>query len=196
MVDRGFAGPAPPGGGSGEGPRGDGPGEGPPGGRFGEAAARAGRTVSRAVEGLVVAMFAAVFLAFIYKIVMRYAAGDAVAWADEISIVLFIWIVLLGNGFVVEDRRQIVFDLVHRNLRARGQRAVEIARILLIGGIFLFSLPGALGYLRFLWRERTPVLGWRLDLVYACFGLFMLGVLVRMAWRLAVLLRPRRRSAC
>jgi len=43
--------------------------------------------VSRCVEALAVAMFALVFMAFIYKIVMRYAAGDAVAWADEVSVV-------------------------------------------------------------------------------------------------------------
>jgi len=162
-----------------------------PGGRA-AAVALAGRRVGRAVEGVAVLMFAAVFLAFIYKIVMRYAAGDAVAWADEISIVLFIWIVLLANGFVLEDRRQIAFDLVHRRLRGRARRAVDIARIVLVGGIFLYSLPGAFGYLHFLWRERTPVLGWRLDLVYACFGLFMAAVLVRMAWQLFLLLRPQR----
>jgi TRAP-type C4-dicarboxylate transport system permease small subunit len=173
---------------------GDSGGAGPSPGDPVEGMARVGRTVARVVEAVVVLMFAAVFLAFNYKIVMRYAAGDAVAWADEISIILFIWIVLLANGFVVEDRRQIVFDLIHRKLTRGGQRAVEIARILLVGGIFLYSLPGALDYLRFLWRERTPVLGWRLDLVYACFGLFMVGVLVRMAWQLLVLVRPRRRG--
>ena len=62
------------------------------------------------------ALFVCVFLVFCYKIVMRYAVGDAVAWADEISVVLFVWIVFLTNGFVLEDRRQITFDLIYRNL--------------------------------------------------------------------------------
>ena len=61
-------------------------------------------------------MFSCVFVAFIYKIVMRYAAGDAVAWADEISVVLFVWIIFWANAFVVDDRRQITFDLVVRLL--------------------------------------------------------------------------------
>src|SRR5258708_30800498 len=54
-------------------------------------------------------MFGCVFAVFAYKIVMRYVAGDAVAWADEVSVILFIWILFWGNAFVVEDHQQIKF---------------------------------------------------------------------------------------
>jgi len=147
--------------------------------------ARAGSAVAKGAEWLCSALFAAVFLVFVYKIVMRYAAHDAVAWADEVSVVLFIWIVFLANGLVVEDRRQIAFDLLYRHVPAKAQRVLGIARSLLIGGIFLAALPGAVDYIAFLWRERTPVLLWRLDIVYACFGVFMAAVVVRLAARLA-----------
>jgi TRAP-type C4-dicarboxylate transport system permease small subunit len=139
--------------------------------------------VSRCVEALTVAMFVLVFIAFIYKIVMRYAVGDAVAWADEVSVVLFIWMVFLANGFVLEDRRQIVFDLIHRNLSPRAQHAIEIIRGLLVCSIIVCGFPGAIDYTAFLWRERTPVLRWRLDIVYACFALFLLAVVARSAWQ-------------
>jgi TRAP-type C4-dicarboxylate transport system permease small subunit len=145
---------------------------------------RIARLLSRCVEAIVVAMFAAVFAAFIYKIVMRYAFGDAVAWADEVSIVLFVWIVFLANGFVLNERDQITFDLIHRNLPARGQRAIEIVRNLLACAILVYALPAAVDYTMFLWRERTPVLRWRLDIVYACFALFLIAVIVHMAWQL------------
>ena len=150
--------------------------------------------VSRCIEALTVAMFALVFIAFIYKIVMRYAAGDAVAWADEVSVVLFIWMVFLANGFVLEDRHQIAFDLIHRNLSACAQHAIEIVRGLLVCGIIVYALPGAIDYTAFLWRERTPVLRWRLDIVYACFALFLLAVVARSAWRLIALAAPCRRK--
>jgi TRAP-type C4-dicarboxylate transport system permease small subunit len=156
---------------------------------------RAGRGVERAAEALCVAAFAGVFLVFIWKIVMRYAAGDAVAWADEVTVVLFVWIVFIATGFVVEERRQIRFDLIYRNVGARAQRALAILRILLIGGIFTVALPGSLDYIAFLWRERTPVLLWRLDFIYACFGLFMIATLVRLAARLVRLAGPRWRDS-
>jgi TRAP-type C4-dicarboxylate transport system permease small subunit len=153
--------------------------------------ARIGAAIGRVADVITSLMFIAVFAAFIYKIVMRYAAGDAVAWADEVSVVLFIWIVFLANGFMLDDKRQITFDLIYRHLSERNQRFVAAARSLLVGGIFLCALPASVDYILFLWRERTPVMGWRLEYVYACFALFMLAVITRLAYRVVVLLSPR-----
>jgi TRAP-type C4-dicarboxylate transport system permease small subunit len=156
--------------------------------------ARIGARIARVADAITSLMFIAVFAAFIYKIVMRYAAGDAVAWADEISVVLFIWIVFLANGFMLDDKRQITFDLIYRHLSEHNQRFVAVARGLLVGGIFLCALPGSIDYILFLWRERTPVMGWRLEYVYACFALFMLAITVRLVYRLVLSLSPRWRQ--
>src|SRR5580692_10071650 len=124
-------------------------------------------------------MFAAVFLIFNYKIFTRYFEHDEAVWADEVLVILFIWIIFWAQAFVVRDRDQITFDLIYRLLPTRGQRIAALARHALIGGVFLWSLPGSLGYIRFLWREHTPVLNLPLDLVYSCFGLFLVAVIVR-----------------
>jgi TRAP-type C4-dicarboxylate transport system permease small subunit len=155
---------------------------------------RVGKVIGRIAELCTNLMFVVVFLAFIYKIVMRYAAGDAVAWAEELTVVLFIWIVFLANGLVVDERRQIAFDLVYRNLSIGGQRWMATVRSLLIGGIFVCALPAAVDYIMFLWRERTPVMGWPLNYVYSCFALFMLAVIIRMLSRLTLLLSVRWRQ--
>ena len=146
------------------------------------------RWPARLADGIACIMFAAVFVIFVYKIGMRYIAHDAVAWADEISVVLFVWIVFWANAFVVEDRRQITFDLLYRHLGPQGQRVASVLRLAIILAIFLYAAPGALDYIHFLWRERTPVLQWRLDIVYSCFGIFLVAVILRSAWRLAGLL--------
>ena len=146
--------------------------------------------LTRAAEAICAAGFAGVFVVFVYKIVMRYLAHDAVAWADEVSVVLFVWIVFIANGLVVEDRRQIAFDLLYRHVGPAGQRWIGILRAVLIGGIVLAALPGSLDYIAFLWRERTPVLLWRLDLVYACFGVFLVATVLRLALKVIALSRP------
>ena len=151
--------------------------------------------IERVAEAFCVAAFAGVFLVFVWKIMMRYAAGSAVAWADEVSVVLFVWIVFIANGLLLEDRRQISFDLLYRHAGPSVQRGLMVARIALIGGLFAAALPGSIDYIGFLWRERTPVLLWRLDIVYACFGLFMIGVLIRLGVRLVRLLGPGWRGA-
>lgn len=125
------------------------------------------------------AMFAAVFLIFNYKIFTRYFEHDEAVWADEILVILFIWIIFWTQAFVVRDRDQISFDIVVRLLPAQGKRVAALARYTLIGGIFVYVLPGSLGYIRFLWREHTPVLNLPLDWVYSCFGLFLVAVIVR-----------------
>jgi TRAP-type C4-dicarboxylate transport system permease small subunit len=125
------------------------------------------------------AMFAAVFVIFNYKIFTRYFEHDEAVWADEVLVILFIWIIFWAQAFVVRDRDQISFDIVVRLLPARGKRFAGLARHLLIGGVFLWALPGSLGYIRFLWREHTPVLNLPLDLVYSCFGIFLIAVIVR-----------------
>src|SRR5271168_2361067 len=114
---------------------------------------RVARGIAQAAESVCIGLFAAVFLVFVWKIAMRYLAHDAVAWADEVSVVLFIWIIFIANGFVVEDRRQITFDLLYRHVGPGTQRVFAVLRILLVGGIFSAALPGALDYIGFLWRE-------------------------------------------
>jgi TRAP-type C4-dicarboxylate transport system permease small subunit len=136
-------------------------------------------------------MFAAVFLLFCYKIAARYLAGDEAAWTDEVTVILFVWVIFWTNAFVLGERQHITFDLLYLPMPPRTKRVMALLRALLIGGIFLMGLPGTLGYLLFLHRERTPVLGWRLDLVYSCFGLFMAAVIARTFWQAALLLGPR-----
>jgi TRAP-type C4-dicarboxylate transport system permease small subunit len=125
------------------------------------------------------AMFAAVFLIFNYKIFTRYFEHSEAVWADEVLVILFIWIIFWANAFLLRDKDQITFDLVYRLLPPPAKRAVALVRFALIGGIFLWALPGSLDYIRFLWREHTPVLNLPLDYVYSCFGLFLIAVIVR-----------------
>ena len=134
-------------------------------------------------------LFAAVFFVFCFKIISRYAGVDA-AWADELTVILFIWILFLANGLVVPEKQQITFDLIHRSLSGTTKTVVEIMRLVLVLGIFVAAAPGALDYIHFLSRERTSVLNWRLDLVFACFGIFVVAMIVRMAHRFLVLIKP------
>src|SRR3954462_5228618 len=106
-------------------------------------AARA-RSIANLIAG---AMFAAVFLIFNYKIVTRYLEHDEAAWADEVSVVLFIWIIFWANAFLVRDKEQITFDLVYRQVPDGAKRWMALARLMLIGGIFLWALPGSVDYL-------------------------------------------------
>ena len=133
----------------------------------------------RLADWIACAMFGGVFVIFNYKIFTRYFEHDEAVWADEVLVILFIWIIFWANAFIVPDKNQITFDLVYRLFPDTAKRWIALARVVLIGGIFALALPGSLDYIRFLWREHTPVLNLPLDLVYSCFGLFLIAVIVR-----------------
>ena len=139
-------------------------------------------------------MFVAVFLIFCFKIALRYLAHDSMAWADEVSIVLFVWIVFWANALILRERDHIRFDLVYVLLPPVGKRGFAVVRAVLLGGVFLYALPATTDYILFLWRERTAVLGWRLDRVYLCFVLFVGAVVVRAGADLVLLLGPKWRA--
>jgi TRAP-type C4-dicarboxylate transport system permease small subunit len=140
------------------------------------------------------AMFAAVFIIFNYKIFTRYFEHDEAVWADEVLVILFIWIIFWANAFLVRDKEQITFDLVYRLFPAAAQRTIALARVVMVGGIFAWALPGSLDYIGFLWREHTPVLNLPLDVVYSCFGIFLVAVIVRSTASAAKLLGPNWRG--
>jgi TRAP-type C4-dicarboxylate transport system permease small subunit len=142
---------------------------------------RSSALLSRLAELAAALMFAVVFSIFMLKVVLRYAFAIDLAWADEVCAILFVWIIFWANSFLVRNDRQICFNLVVHALPLRAQRGAAVLRNLVVLGLFGAALPGAIGYIRFLWREHTPVLELRLDYIYACFGIFMLAVCVRAA---------------
>ncbi len=70
-------------------------------------------------------MFAAVFLIFNYKIFTRYFEHNEAVWADEVLVILFIWIIFWAQAFVLRDSDQITFDLIYRLLPRAGVSALR-----------------------------------------------------------------------
>jgi TRAP-type C4-dicarboxylate transport system permease small subunit len=84
----------------------------------------------------------------------------------------------------MEERQHIRFDLLYKMLPPRRRRIVAIANTAAIGLVFLAALPSSLDYIAFMGRRTTLILHIPLDLAYACFGIFMVAVIVNAAFRL------------
>ncbi len=137
------------------------------------------RALEGGVRAVAVAMFVAVFAVFLLKVALRYLFNDPVAWADEVSAILFVWIIFWANALLLGEREQIRFDLVLRLLPPRGRRVAAILRNGVILLLVAAGMPAALSYLWFLRGQTTPVLQWPMGAVFACFGLFLGAVCVR-----------------
>jgi len=156
--------------------------------------ARLLRTFSIAAEAISAAAFAAMFLLFLAGVAARYVFASPIVWADELIMVIFLWLVFLTEAFVITEREQVTFDGIYDLLGERGRRVIQATGALLIAVMFLVALPTVYDFVRFLWRERTNALQWRLDFVYACFVVFWISVIVRAALKLARLAGPNWRS--
>lgn len=133
-------------------------------------------------------MFAAMFMAFMIQIISRYVFNYPVSWSLEICSVAYIWVVFWTSDILVSERQHIIFDILYQKLPPRGRRVLGLINTLTLGGIFLVGLPATLGYIHFLSRRKTMTLHLPLELVYSCFGIFMIAVIVSAAIRVKRLL--------
>jgi TRAP-type C4-dicarboxylate transport system permease small subunit len=152
------------------------------------------RYSSTAAEAISAAAFAAMFLLFLAGIAARYLFGKPIIWADEVIMVLFLWLVFLTEAFVITEREQVTFDGIYDLVGERGRRVIQALGALLVAVMFLIALPTVYDFVRFLWRERTNALQWRLDIVYSCFVVFWISVIMRAALKLVRLAGPNWRG--
>jgi TRAP-type C4-dicarboxylate transport system permease small subunit len=141
-------------------------------------------------------LLGALFVVILAGVVARYGFAHPLAWVDEIAVILFVWLVFWTGAMVVREREHVAFDLIYELLPPPWQRALGIAGALACALLLAFAVPKVADYIAFLWRERTPVLQWRQDWIYACFILFIAVAALRFAARVIELARrpaPNRR---
>jgi TRAP-type C4-dicarboxylate transport system permease small subunit len=149
---------------------------------------------ARLAEMVSVGMFMAIFVLFIAAVVMRYLFVRPIEWADEYILVLFLWTTFLTEALVLSEREQVTFDVVYDLCGPAGRRGIGLAASALVTALFLLAMPTVFSYITFLWREKTPVMEWRLDFVFACFMVYWVAVCVRAIARFAALCGPRWRE--
>jgi TRAP-type C4-dicarboxylate transport system permease small subunit len=149
----------------------------------------------RRAENVAALMLAIMFVAFILQIVFRYLLDFPIGWTSELTIIMWLWLVLWGAAFVLREAEEIRFDLIHVSVGARARRLMgvvtAVAVLLLYGG----SLPATIDYVTFMKVERSAYLGIRFDWLYAMYVLFAVAVLVRYLWILGRLLRGKAEAA-
>lgn len=150
--------------------------------------------LQRIAEAIGVALFAALFVSFLLQVFFRYALNRPLGWTDELSLVLYPWAVFWACAFIVRFREHVTFDLVYQGVSPPARRGLAVAGGVILLGLVAASVPATVDYVLFMARERTPVLGWRYDFVFACFLIFLVALVLGAALRLRGLLSHRWRD--
>ena len=133
-------------------------------------------------ENVLAAMLATMFCAFIIQIVSRYVLNLPIGWTHEVSVVMWIWLVLFGTAFVVREHEEIRFDIIYATVGERTRRVLTLVCAIAAVGFFALSLPAVVDYILFMKVERTAYLKIRFDWLYAIYGFFAVAVIVRQLW--------------
>ncbi|MDH5204242.1 MAG: TRAP transporter small permease subunit [Hylemonella sp.] len=136
-----------------------------------------------------VILFSLLFFVFVVQIVARFGFNQPLPWTDEAASVLYIWSVLWGAALVCREREHVSFELLYLAAPLPVRRFMAMLSSALIVGFVAWALPASLDYIYFMRRESSAVLGLPLHLVFFPFALLLLTLLLRYAWRLALLCR-------
>jgi TRAP-type C4-dicarboxylate transport system permease small subunit len=140
---------------------------------------RAAERVRRGAEVVVSALLGIMFVAFILQIVFRYVLNFPIGWSSELSVVAWLYMVLLGSAFWLKEREEIRFDLISGRLRPLPRRVVAVAVSLAMAALFAMALPATIRYVAFMKVESSSYLKIRLDVLYSVYVLFAVAVVAR-----------------
>lgn len=143
---------------------------------------RLGTWLHARAENLLAAMLATMFIVFIIQIVFRYLLNFPVGWTHEISVIMWVWLVLFGTAFVVRDYEEIRFDLLYGTVSDRTRRVMVVLSAVAVVVFFGWALPAVIDYILFMKVERTAYLKIRFDWLYSIYGFFAAAVIVRQLW--------------
>jgi C4-dicarboxylate transporter DctQ subunit len=145
--------------------------------------------IRRRAENIVAVLLGVMFVAFLIQIVFRYFFNLPVGWTSELSVVCWLYMVLLGSAFWLKEGDEVRFDLISSKLGPRGRRAIGILVALAAVILFGMALPATVKYVAFMKVESSSYLKIRLDILYAVYVVFAVAIIVRYVWSIASLLR-------
>jgi TRAP-type C4-dicarboxylate transport system permease small subunit len=148
-----------------------------------------GRWLRRRAENVAAAMLAVMFAAFVVQVVFRYVFNFPVGWTSELTVVLWLWLVLWGAAFVLREDEEIRFDLLTGAVGRRARIVMGSAAAVALVVLYAASLPASWKYVSFMKVESSAYLKIRLDWLYSIYLVFLVAIIARYLWLLWHLLR-------
>ena len=143
----------------------------------------------RRAENVAAAMLAVMFFAFVVQIVFRYVFNFPVGWTSELTVIMWLWLVLWGAAFVVKESEEIRFDLLSGSVGRRPRIVMGIVAGVALFVLYAASLPASWSYVTFMKVEKTAYLKIPMNWLFSIYILFLVAILVRYAWLLWHLVR-------
>jgi C4-dicarboxylate transporter DctQ subunit len=147
---------------------------------------RIGRGIVDFIEiYLPIAVFLAMFIAFMINIIWRYVLRNPQSWTFEFSTNAFVIVGLLGAGIAYRLEDHVVFDLVYVKRSPRGQAVMRMISYAIVIVFLVIALPTTL---RSLWNNPavTSIMKIPDKYIFAVLPVMMISMIARSIYRLVL----------
>lgn len=141
-----------------------------------------GEWLRRRAENISVLLLATMFVSLIVQVVFRYFINMPMGWTDELSLITWTWLVLWGAAFIVRERDEIRFELLHASVNPFVRRCMTAIAAAALVILFAAALPAVFDYVTFMKVQRTAYLHVRFDWLFSVYILFAIAAIVRYLW--------------
>ena len=125
-----------------------------------------------------IASFLIMFSVFVIQIVARYVFNSPVQWAYEVTVMGYLWMVVLGACYAYRDRSHVTFTLIYDKLPVKGKAVCAFLGNLLMAVAFAVMFMPACKMIGQMKIQVTSVLKIGLNIVYSPFVVFMIIILI------------------
>ncbi|HBU96871.1 TRAP transporter small permease [Thalassospira lucentensis] len=150
-----------------------------------------GQWLHRRAENIAALMLAVMFGAFIVQVACRYLLNFPIGGASELTIIMWLWIVLWGAAFVLREDDEIRFDIVYSAVPRKVRRVMTILAALALLLLYGVSLPATWDFVTFMKIQDTSYLDIRFDWLFSIYVIFAVAILIRYTWILIAALRGK-----
>lgn len=147
--------------------------------------------LAKAAEWVAAGMLAAIFATFLLQIAARYIFGWSMGWTIELSLSLWLWLVLFSCAFVLRERDHVKFDVLVATMRPGARRVCALLASVCILVAMVASVPDSWDYVTFYKIKKSAVFRIPLIWVFSIYLVFLGAIILRYGWRIQAILRGR-----
>ena len=139
---------------------------------------KVGKILRNCVELYIpIAAFLIMFVVFVIQIAARYVFNSPVPWAYEVTVMGYLWMVVLGACYAYRDRSHVTFTLVYDKLPVKGKAVCGFLGNLLMAIAFIAMFIPSCQMISQMKIQVTSVFKIGLNIVYFPFIPFMIIIL-------------------
>ena len=117
------------------------------------------RLLRRAVQLVIILMFAVLIVTVFYQVLGRYLFNAPPSWSEELARFLQVWIALLASALCIQQGMHLGVDYLLYAVPPRGRAALEVLVHLLVTGFLLLLLVQGIKILEVAAVQSSPAMG-------------------------------------